>query len=95
MEVEARQTKYVKVHVSRRRVLEQIMKDMEHAIRPTVVAGYDDWFINYKGEVIGVTEYHHGSDGHAKLGKADKRIADLYAAIRLVRKSFDVLPEDD
>ncbi len=95
MEIEARKVEYVKVHISRRATLEKIMGDMVRFIRPAEVAKYDDWFINGRGEVVGVTEYRHGSDSNTVLGKASPKVLEIYNAISTIRQNLDVLPSED
>ena len=95
MEIEARKVEYVKVHISRRATLEKIMNDMVRFIRPVEVAEYDDWFINASGDIVGVTEYYHGSDSNTVLGKATPAVLEVYNAIRTIRRNLDVLPSED
>ena len=95
MEIEARKVEYVMVHISRRDTLEKIMDDMMRFIRPVEVAEYDDWFINASGDIVGVTEYYHGSDSNTVLGKATPAVLEVYNAIKTIRRNLDVLPSED
>ncbi len=95
MEIEARKVEYVKVHISRRATLEKIMDDMMRFIRPAETMKYDDWFVNAWGYIVGVTEYHHGSDSNTVLGKATPAVLEVYNAINTIRRNLDVLPSED
>ena len=95
MEIEARKVEYVRVHIDRREVLETILNDMVRLIRPVEVAEYDDWFINASGDIVGVTEYYHGSDSNTVLGKATPAVLEVYNAIKTIRRNLDVLPSED
>lgn len=95
MEIEARKVEYVKVHISRRQTLEKIMDDMMRFIRPAEVVKYDDWYINAWGDIVGVTEYRHGTDSNTVLGKATPATAEVYNAINTIRRNLDVLPSED
>ena len=95
MEIEARKVEYVRVHIDRREVLETILNDMVRFIRPVEVAEYDDWFINASGDIVGVTEYYHGSDSNTVLGKATPAVLEVYNAIKTIRRNLDVLPSED
>lgn len=95
MEVEATKTEYVKVHINRRATLEKIMDDMIRFIRPEETMKYDDWFIDAWGDIVGVTEYHHGSDSNTVLGWATPAVLEVYQAINVIRKNLDILPSED
>ena len=95
MEIEARKVEYVRVHIDRGEVLETILNDMVRFIRPVEVAEYDDWFINASGDIVGVTEYYHGSDSNTVLGKATPAVLEVYNAINTIRRNLDVLPSED
>lgn len=95
MEIEARKVEYVKVHISRRATLQRIMDDMMRFIRPAETLKYDDWFIDACGEVVGVTEYRHGTDSNTDLGKASPEVLEVYNAIKTIRRNMDVLPSED
>ena len=95
MEIEARKVEYVRVHIDRGEVLKTILNDMMRFIRPVEVAEYDDWFINASGDIVGVTEYYHGSDSNTVLGKATPAVLEVYNAIKTIRRNLDVLPSED
>ena len=95
MEVEATKTEYVRVHINRRATLEKIMGDMMRYICPPELAKYDDWLIDKNGKLVGITEYHHGSDSSTTLGMASLTTREVYDAIQTIRRNLDVLPSED
>ena len=95
MQVEARKVEFIKVNIDRRSTLIKIMDDFYRFLRPDVAAEYDDWFIDDSGEIIGITEYPHGSDSYTKLGPATPRTVEVYRAVGVVRGSIDLLPVDE
>jgi len=58
-------------------------------LQPREVAKYDDWYIDDFGHIIGVTEYHHGSDSYTSLGPADTELLENYRAIHRVAKLLE------
>lgn len=53
-------------------------------IRPIEVMHYDDWMIRGNGDLIGITEFSHGSNVNTNLGKANPQLVDEYKAIGIV-----------
>lgn len=55
------------IEVSSYEIAEKIYKELLAHLRPQEVFGYDDWFVSKNGDLVGVNEYHHGSDSHTTV----------------------------
>lgn len=84
MKIDITKVVYETANVSGIDIARAIEEKLYHYIRPISVQKYDSWYISDDNFVIGVTEYHHGSDTETKVEKASDQLVSDYKAIRRV-----------
>lgn len=77
------------VEVSNREISSVIYRSLMTHLKPVEVQDCDDWFIRENGDVIGVTEYYHGSDSHTVVIKGHTELYRKVSALKLVCKLLE------
>lgn len=74
------------VEVSNYEISNVMYQSLKNHLKPAEVRDYDDWFIRENGDVVGVTEYYHGSDSHTVVIKGHTELYEKITALELVCK---------
>lgn len=74
------------VDVSNHEISNVIHRSLMDHLKPAEARDYDDWFIRENGDVVGVTEYYHGSDSHTVVIRGNTELYQKIAALKLVCK---------
>lgn len=83
-------TETVEVEISSYKIAEKLRGELVAYLRPDEVSGYDDWYVTKEGDLVGVTEYHHGSDSYTTVGTG---YTSLYTKMQAITEVCTMLKE--